>query len=251
VNGSELAFLAILLGAYFVGTVLGFGTTVLAVTFGAHLLEMDVVLPVVAPLNVGLALYIAIRHRRATSWRLLLRRVLPLSLLGIPIGLALFNMRQLAALRLAFGAFVVLLAAVQLRDELGPKRTTATLELSGSAKGVLLIVSGIVHGLWATPGPLLVYVVGTELDDKAAIRSTLASLFVVLTSALLVDYLLVGLVTPRVIELTLWALIPMLGGIVLGEWAFRHVGERTFRLGVWALLLVGGAILSARAALGA
>jgi hypothetical protein len=243
---AQLGFLAVLFGAYFVGTVLGFGTTVLAVTFGAQLIEIDVLLPVVAPLNVGLGAYIALRHRKTTEWPILLKRVLPLVVLGLPLGLALFNLRAVGWLRLGFGLFVTLLAVLQL---LGSRVSAPQAKPLGKVpSAVLLVASGIVHGLWATPGPLIVYVVGREITDKAAFRSTVATLFLPLTSALVVDYALTGLYHDEVIRLTLWAVPAVLLGIVLGERAYAKLRPELFRRGVWLLLLVGGIVLSARAA---
>jgi uncharacterized membrane protein YfcA len=48
--------------------------------------------------------------------------------------------------------------------------------------------------------------------------------------------------------LTLWAVPAVLLGIVLGERAYAKLRPELFRRGVWLLLLVGGIVLSARAA---
>ena len=115
---TELTFLVVVFGAYLVGATLGFGTTIIAVTFGAQLVPMEVVLPVVAPLNIALGSYIALRYRDATNWRVLLRRALPLTALGLPLGLFLFNLRQSEWLMLGFGLFVMVLASNTLYGRL-------------------------------------------------------------------------------------------------------------------------------------
>ncbi len=248
IDPTQLAFLAIIFGAYFVGTVLGFGTTILVVTFGAQLVELDVLLPVVSPLNIGLGGYIALRHYRATRWRLLLRRCLPTVAVGVPLGLLLFNLRELTLLRLGFGVLVIILAGLQLRATLA-RRRAASEPIRGPRGAALLFLGGIVHGVYATGGPLIVYVMGREIDDKSAFRSTVSTLFLPLTIALIVDYLLLGLVTTEVVELGLMSLAPVLAGLWIGEWAHRRINERSFKLGLWILLLVGGLVLTARALL--
>jgi uncharacterized membrane protein YfcA len=248
----ELTFLVIVFGAYFVGAVLGFGTTILAVTFGALLVPMEVVLPVVAPLNIGLGAYIALRYRRYTQWRILLRRALPLAALGLPFGLMLFNLRQSEWLKLGFGLFVIVLAVLQLRLSFRASEPAAeSVPLSKPIGGSMLWLAGVVHGLWATPGPLIVYVLGRELPDKGAFRSTISTLFIPLTTALMVDYAVTGLFTPQAIRLSSLAVVPVLLGLVLGEWAHRKMESRTFLNGVWLLLLAGGLLLSIRAYLAA
>jgi uncharacterized membrane protein YfcA len=248
IDPNQLAFLAIVFGAYFIGTVMGFGTTLLVVTFGAQLVELDVLLPIVSPLNIGLGSYIASRHYRATRWRPLLRRWLPAVALGVPFGLVLFNLRELTWLRLGFGLLVIVLAGLQLRATLS-HRESAGEPIVGSRGAALLFLGGIVHGVYATGGPLIVYVLGREIDDKSAFRSTASTLFLPLTIALIVDYLLIGLYTSEVVELGLMSLVPVLVGVWLGEWAHRRINDRAFKLTVWILLLVGGLVLTARALL--
>ena len=82
-----------------------------------------------------------------------------------------------------------------------------------------------------------------------AFASITSTLFIPLTTALIVDYALMGLFTTEVIQLGLWALAPMLAAIVVGEWAYHRIPQAHFRRAVWTLLLVGGVVLTARAAL--
>ncbi len=77
-DSAQVAILIIVFLAYGVETALGFGSAVLAVTFGAQLLPLDVLLPILAPLSLANSTYLAVRHRRHTRWRVLLVRVLPL-----------------------------------------------------------------------------------------------------------------------------------------------------------------------------
>ncbi len=248
VDPTQLAFLAIVFGAYFVGTVLGFGTTILVLTFGAQLVALDVLLPIVSPLNLCLGGYIAARHHRNIRWRLLLRRSWPAVGLGVPFGLLLFNLRELTWLRLGFGALVVILAAVQLRGWLVSKGAAG--EPIRGLRGLgLLWFGGLVHGVYATGGPLIVYVVGREIDDKGAFRSTVSVLFLPMTTALVVDYVLIGLYGREVVELGLLSAAPMVLGLLLGEWAHRRINDRSFKLALWILLLAGGLVLVARALL--
>ncbi|MBW2457993.1 MAG: sulfite exporter TauE/SafE family protein [Deltaproteobacteria bacterium] len=248
VDPTQLAFLAIVLGAYFVGTVLGFGTTILVLTFGAQLVELDVLLPIVSPLNICLGGYLAARHHRNIRWRLLLRRFLPSVGLGVPFGLLLFNLRELTWLRLGFGVLVVILAGLQLRAWLVAKGAAGD-PIRGLRGLGLLFFGGVVHGVYATGGPLIVYVMGREIDDKGAFRSTVSALFLPMTTALIVDYVLIGLYTREVVELGLLSAVPVVLGLVLGEWAHRRINDRSFRLAVWLLLLAGGLVLVGRALL--
>jgi uncharacterized membrane protein YfcA len=114
-----------------------------------------------------------------------------------------------------------------------------------------LFSGGVVHGLFSTGGPNIVYVLGREIEDKGEFRSTIATMFVPMTLALLVDYALVGLFNRGVVIMIGWSLIPVGIGLWLGEWAHARFDNKTFKRALWVLLLVGGIILSARALLAA
>ncbi|HHH31687.1 MAG TPA: sulfite exporter TauE/SafE family protein [Polyangiaceae bacterium] len=241
---AQLVFLAVVLGAYFVGTALGFGTSIMCVTFGAQLMPLEVLLPVIAPLNVTLSLYLAVRHRHATQWGYVMRRVVPLVALGIPLGMVLFNLREQGWLRLAFGLFVTVLATLQLRIAMKSHHIEA---VHPWLRPLFLFGGGVVHGLFTTGGPLIVYVMGREIEDKGAFRSSIATMFVPMTTALIVDYALLGLFSFHTARMAALAAIPFLLGIVLGELAHHHIDNERFKRAVWALLAVGGVILSVRA----
>lgn len=244
----ELALLGIVFGAFLVGSMLGFGSSILAVTFGTQLVALDTLLPVLAPLNIALTSYLALRYRRQTAWRLLGRRILPLVGAGIPVGLLLFNLQRMGALQLAFSLFVVLLSSAQLW--LTRRGRAEPVPLPRRLGGSLLFGGGLVHGMFGTGGPLIVYVVGREIGDKGSFRSTLATMWIPLNAALFVNYLLTDLYDAEVTRLTGAAVVPLLVGTWLGERAHARLDPKRFRSAVWLLLLVGGVVSSARAAIG-
>jgi hypothetical protein len=167
--------------------------------------------------------------------------------LGLPLGALAGRVLGAAGMRLAFGGFVVVLSAIELRR--GRARASedpapATSRIAGSA---LLVVAGIVHGAFATGGPLAVYVAGREIADKARFRATLAALWLLLNVALLGTYAAEGRLGGASSALAV-VLAPALGaGILLGERIHRRVPATGFRTVVFALLLGAGLVLAARA----
>jgi uncharacterized membrane protein YfcA len=254
---AAVALLVIMLGAYTTGTVLGFGSSILAVTFGAQLVAMDLLLATLAPLNLLLALYLAIRYRRQIAWRLLGRRILPPVALGLPVGLGLFDLPHLGWLRPAFGLLVTVLAATQLRQLSRPSEPASAAPAPGrrtaaraTLRVALLFGGGVIHGLFGVGAPMVGYVLGRETDDNATFRATMSAMLVALTVPLLVNYAAIGLMSRAVAGLALRCAVPMLLGILLGERIFGRLDQRRFKLGVWLLLLAGGVVLTARALLG-
>lgn len=218
----------------------GFGATVVAVTFAAQLLPVDDVLAAFLPVNLLLSAWMVVRYRASIDRERLLRRVLPLMGVGMAVGV-LFSM-QLGALWLkaVFGAFVVILSSLELR------RKVADVRLSPATGIVAMLGAGVIHGLFACGGPLLVWVLGREIQEKGRFRATLATVWLTLGLALLVRYRLNGTLNAASLTTSLW-LLPALGlGLWLGEHVHRRVPDGTFRVWIYRLLWLAGISLLAR-----
>lgn len=242
-----LPLLGVFFGAYLVGGALGFGTAMVAVTFGAQLLSLGELLPLVVPMNLSLASYLCLRYRRHVDFRLLFRRILPLVALGLPFGMALFRFRDVRGFRLAFGVLVTGLAGLQLRREGQRRRGAPMTALPRPVGRGLLWLGGLIQGLFLTGGPLIVYVLGREIEDKRTFRSTLAAMWLPVNGTLFVGYAAQGLYTPRVMGGLTQVWLPTVLGLLAGELVHHRLNANRFRLAVWGMLLLGGIVLVARA----
>lgn len=240
----DLMLLAAAVGlAFTVEASLGFGATVVTVALGALLFPLDVLLPAFVPVNVALSAYLGLRYRRHVRWDLLGRRVLPFMALGLPAGMLIFARFASEGLRQAFGVFVVALSAMELVRLFRPAATTM---LSPAVERVVLLAGGVVHGAFATGGPLAVYVSGRVLEDKAEFRATLSVLWLLLNAVLLTNFAVGGKVDAHTLGLGAMLVPSLLTGLTLGEWAHRRIPLHVFRIVVFALLLAVGAVLAVR-----
>jgi uncharacterized membrane protein YfcA len=227
---------AIVLGAFAVEAATGFGATVIAVSLGVHLFPLDELLPVLVPLGLVLSVSIAWRERSHTDRRLLLRRILPLMVLGLALGLVVFERASNAALQRAFGAFVVAVAALELwRGQRGAARA-----LPPAASSAALLGAGVIHGMFSTGGPLLVWALGRAPVAKRVFRATLSTVWVVMGGALASAYALRGRLDGESLRATA-SLLPVLAAAWLaGDWLHHRLDEERFRRAVYALLLATG-----------
>lgn len=233
------AFVAIFLLAITTQTVTGFGTVILALTLGAHLYPVDVMLAWVVPTNLLLTSYLLARYHEAVAWRLLLRRVLPAMGLGFIAGQALFYVLDTDALRWLLGVLVVALTARELlrRGAAGPL-PGGLMPWSGAA--------GVCHGLFAAGGPLLVYGLARENLDKSAFRSSLSLVWTLMSALLTVSYIAGGVLTTDAVPYLAVLAAVMPAAVIAGEWLHHHVDETLFRQVVYAVLLVAGMSLLIR-----
>lgn len=232
--------------AFTVEAALGFGATVVAVSLGAFLLPIDELLRAFVPLNVALSTTLVARHWRLVDQRTLLVTVLPAMALGLPVGFFALALAPESVARVALGAFIVWLAALELWRHRSAAGVTTTALPRRRQQG-LLWLGGVVHGAFATGGPLVVYVLGRTLSDKGAFRATLSALWLVLNTLLLLGFAARGALDGESATRSLtWAPF-LLGGLLLGERLHRSVPAALFRRLVFVVLLVAGALLVLRA----
>ena len=186
-----LAFALIVVGAYTVQTATGFGSTLICVTFGAQLIGLEEVVRLVVPISFLQTGYIVLRHRDGIDWSLLLRRVLPLMALGM--GLAFYLLTQVGGpwLGLAFGLIVLALSSRDLH-RLCFGSTDLDRPIPRLASIAALFGAGVIHGIYASGGPMLVYALGREGLSKKGFRSTLSMVWILLNTILITRFVAAG-----------------------------------------------------------
>ena len=218
----------------------GFGSTLVAVGIGAQFVPVERLLAALLPVNVLLSAWIVLRERRHVAMGPLTRRLLPLLGAGMLLGRWAGHALGGEALKLLFATFVVLLSMAELK-RLASGMATAPSALSAR---LLLLGGGLIHGLFACGGPLVVYVLGREIDDKRVFRATLSALWLVLNLVFIGGLIFSGTMQRDVLRDASLMMIAMVLGAVAGEWLHHRVPERRFRQGVYALLVVAGASLA-------
>jgi uncharacterized membrane protein YfcA len=233
------ALFGVALVAFGVEGAIGFGATVIAASIGAQLVPLDELLPAFVPVNMVLSGWLVVTGWRSIAWRMLAIEIAPVVAIGAAVGLALFHVPAKTALALAFGVFVVGLAALQLaRSSQEP--------LSMPVRTGMLGLGGIVHGLFGTGGPMIVYVTRRSVSDKRVFRATLAVLWLSLNVALLVNFASLGLYRDETLELGGAIALAVVPGLVIGERIHRALDTARFERVVWIGLLVAGAALAIR-----
>ncbi|HSO39537.1 MAG TPA: sulfite exporter TauE/SafE family protein [Labilithrix sp.] len=245
-----LAFLAaVVLLAFLVEAAAGFGGTVVTIALASQLLPVDDVLARFLPVNLLLWAYVATRHRRHVAVRLLVGRILPLMGLGAAAGFALARVTNPGWLKIVFAVFVIVLSVVELRSVARGRARRGP--LSAPIAVAALVGAGVLHGLFACGGPLAVWVMGRDVEDKGAFRATLSALWLVLNLFLVTAYALDAKIHVGTLRESALLLVPLAVGIAAGEWIHARLSPVRFRVTVFVLLLVAAVVLLIRSLLGA
>jgi uncharacterized membrane protein YfcA len=237
-------FAGVILLAYTVQTVTGFGSTLVCVALGAQLFPVEEVVAIAVALSFVQTSYIVLRHHAGIRWKLLLARVFPLMIAGMAAGF--FFSRDLSGPWLRI-AFAVLLLALSLRELFVLYRKARERPpMPAPASIATMLGAGFVHGVYGTGGPLLVYAVGREGLSKGELRATLATVWLALDLVLAVLFFSDGRYQPTTLHHLAFVAPALPIGLVLGELVHRHVDEKRFKTALFALLIAAAIMLLAR-----
>ncbi|MBL8913168.1 MAG: sulfite exporter TauE/SafE family protein [Archangium sp.] len=227
--------------AFLVEAAAGFGSMVIALTVGALFFTVDELLLTLVPVNLVLSIWLAASGASGIKWKFLLKQVAPLMGLGLLIGTLLASKASDAWwLKPIFGLFTIAAASLSLAERVGVRERP----LPSAARSLVLLGAGTIHGIFATGGPLAVFVTAKELPDKHEFRATLSMLWVAMNAALLTTWAIAGKLTTEPLTKSAWMLLPLAAGIAVGELIHRRLDEKKFRLVVAVLLLIAGAVLT-------
>jgi hypothetical protein len=231
--------------AFTIEAALGFGATLVAVSLGALIMPIPALLAAFVPVNLVLSSVIAVRERAHVDRRLLFARVLPLMAIGVPIGMLAVRELDARGMKLVFGAFVTILAAVELLAEIRRRPNEGSIGRASST--FMLVLGGAFHGAFATGGPMAVYVIGRAILDKAAFRATLSLLWVCLNALLLAAYAHEGTLGRASLATSALLLPPLAIGLAAGDGLHRLVPLPAFRVAVFVMLAIVGVAVALRA----
>jgi len=231
-----LAFIVLI--SYTTQAMSGFGSTILALTLSVHLYPIDVLLPVLVPLDMLVNLYIVARHHRQIKKTLLFRKILPAMGVGLVMGIIVFHLIQGTLLNKMFGFLVIILSVRELFRLL---RNKIDHNVFSNMKSLsYIITAGLIHGIYASGGPMLIYALSKLNLPKAVFRSTLAAVWLIFSAILTVSYIISGIFTIGSLKYISLLLPLILTGILLGEWLHHRINECTFKIFVFVVLLFAG-----------
>ena len=241
-----VGFAAIVALGLVVEAVAGFGATVVTVALASQIMPIPDVLAAFVPVNFLLSAYLVVRHYRDIDVKILVARLLPATAVGVAIGLVLLNGARADWLRIAFAVFLLVLSITALRAMRTKSKSGLAALSAWKAHGALLL-AGIIHGLFACGGPLLVYVAERDLPDKGTFRATMSALWLVFHVVLLASYRAANTLTISSLRTSAVLASVLVVAIPLGEWIHKRLSQDRFRVGVYVLLGCAGLVQLARA----
>jgi hypothetical protein len=235
------AMAVILLAAYFIRGITGFGSGLISVPLLALFLPLKFVVPLILLLDFTASIVIGGFNFKRVRWSEV-GVLIPFGVLGVVLGTSLLVELPTEPMLIALAGFVFLFALRSVFNLHGDKPISRGWAVPASLTG------GTVGALFGTGGPPYVIYLTHRIHDKSDLRATFSALFFTEGVTRIASFLVAGLLMTGQVWITYLAALPVvLGALYLGGRV--HVGltqpQMTRLVGV--LLLVSSMSLLAKA----
>ena len=228
---------AVLVVAYFIRGITGFGSGLIAVPLLALFQPLTFVVPLMLLLDFTASTLVGGLHLRRVRWAEILP-LFPFSIVGVAVGAHLLIGLPHTPMLVALALFILAFSVRSLLDLHGEKPVSRAWGVPAS------LVGGAVGGLFGTGGPPYVIYMNHRMRDKSELRATLSALFFFEGLVRIVTFVVAGLLAVREVWVAYVACLPVvLGALWLGGHAHLGVSRPQMNRLVGGLLLVAGVSL--------
>jgi uncharacterized membrane protein YfcA len=231
-----VAVVGVILAAYFIRGITGFGSGLIAVPLLAHFLPLQTVVPLVLILDFSASLVLSRYTRAQVRWDEI-GPLLPTSLIGILAGVTLLVNLPREPLLTGLAVFVLFFALRYLFNIHGERRISRLWALPAGFAG------GLISALFGTGGPPYVIYLSHRTTDRSALRASFSGLFMLDGALRIVAFLATGLLASGLLTSIALSIPVMAAGLYFGNKVHLGISNQQTLSLIGALLLVSGASL--------
>lgn len=229
---NNILFFIILFLTNAIQAITGFAGTLLAMPPSILLVGAEKARIVLNLLAFLTCLVIVLQNRRSVRKKILGKIVLFMGI-GMAGGIHIYKIVRIEFLLYIYGVLIVLVALSNLRG-------SREIQLKEWMSVIILLTAGIIHGMFVSGGALLVVYAAYVLKDKEEFRATVASVWVVLNSFMMIEEFVSGSFTKENTVLCILACIPAFAGVWAGNRLHDRISAEAFRKMTYVLLLISG-----------
>lgn len=229
---NDFLFLIVLLLANTVQIITGFAGNLLAMPLSISLIGYNDAKVVINVFTLVACLIIVIKNYKMINIKELIKMLIGL-ILGMLFSSTVFSKVDLSFCKYLYGLLITLIGIQKLLIK-------KEIRLNSFFKILIIFLSGIVHELFLSGGALLVIYATATLHDKNQFRATLAMIWVVLDSILIIQHQSLGLYHNNVFILLILSLIPLIISIQFGNYLYSRVDQEQFQKLTYILIIISG-----------
>lgn len=266
---SEILFYLIIFLTNIIQGITGFAGTVLAMPFSIRLVGYAVAKPVLNLLGLLAGVYVVVGGYKNVN-RKQLKRVALFMAIGILFGILIKNVfaGYEKIMYILLGIFVIAIGLrgfilffleqrkkksnlkAEEKSELlqEPVQETVQEPVQESDKlkpssGILLLLAGIVHGIFVSGGPLIIGYLTDHTANKEEFRRTVSAVWIILNGIVFVSDIASGYYTLDTIRIQAISIPFLFAGMFVGGLLFKRMNQKVFLLLTYFLLMVAGVSL--------
>lgn len=235
IDFKEVLFLCVVTLANIMEGITGFAGTMLAMPLSMILLGVQPaksILNIVAIIVSSLIFFSTYKDINKKE----LFKIVVFMVIRMGGGIYLFSVFPASGLAKIYGVLIILISLKGLFIK-------KEFRLSNVALTFVVLIAGIIHGMFLSGGALLIIYAVSVLKDKSTIRATLAPVWMILNSYILLQDLYVGNITPQVSRLIIYSIIPLLLAVALGNYLHKKMNQKFFIKLTYFLLIISGITL--------
>ena len=235
---SKILFLIVVFLTNIIQCITGFAGTVLAMPFSVMLIGYDAAKAILNLLGLLASVYIVIicfKHINKKE----LGKMTGIMLAGMAAGMYLKRFFT-ANPSLLYKTLGIIVIAFAVMNSVKFFRHREDKELPAPVSVILLVLSGVVHGMFVCGGPLLVTYASGKLKDKDEFRGTLSAVWIILNGILFVSDIIGGSFDAPTVRLTLISAAVLAAALVTGNLISKKMSRKVFLILTYVLMLISG-----------
>ena len=244
IDFKDILFIIVVFVANIIQSITGFAGTVLAMPFSIMLVGYGTAKPILNVLGIVLSLgVIGLNHKSLNKKEFF--KIIAIMLAGMVAGYFITTQFDLKAglLYKLLGAIVLLFMGIGVFNSYSEKyrsKKKETNEKTSFLAYLVLVVAGVVHGMFVCGGPLLVVYASEKIKGRDEFRVTVSAVWAVLNSIILFSDVKAGLFNHKTVILLAVCIVLLFGALWLGNILFRHINKKWFMIITYVLMGISG-----------
>ena len=237
-----LILIIVLIIANTIQAITGFAGPLISMPPAILLVGVDQAKAIITFIGWLAALIVTIQNFTYIKWKELGKMIL-FMFIGMYLGILLFDALPLNALLTFYAIVVLAIGAKNLLSQTLRKKERSSHKLPVPILFLVLIIAGMMQGMFTSGGSFLVIYAAVMLTDKTEFRATVSTVWVILNVFLMYNHFQWGFYTPETLKLIGLSIPPVFASIYIGNRIHDRLNAEAFLTFTYGLLIVSGGIL--------
>lgn len=240
----DILFLIIVFVSNVIQSITGFAGTVLAMPFSIMLVGYNTAKPILNVLGIVISLgVIGLNHKSLNKKEFF--KIIAIMLAGMVAGYFITRQFDISPQILYHLLGVIVLSFVAIGvfnsfSEKYRKKKKETNEKTSFLAYLVLVVAGVVHGMFVCGGPLLVVYASEKMKGRDEFRVTVSAVWAVLNTIILFSDIKSGYFNPKLLILLGVSIVILFGALYVGNLIFKHINKKWFMIITYVLMGISG-----------